>query len=191
MPKTGQNAPQDAHFAALLTSDRRLATRHIIGTAMRDTCPSSRARMYPSGWLSSCGRWFQTAFSGAADTCPPWTDLQAALLHYFTRRYTAAGAYIALHGARRLPGSMGPEAVQRVAELVLALSLKGVPLTAGQLTYVYQNQLSEEEFSRWSAAANAHHEVSDAAFATLESTAVSSDRGTTSRLSCSGATREH
>ncbi len=90
---------------------------------------------------------FQATFPGAAAICPPWPDLQSALLHHFTRRYTAAGAYGVLHGARRLPGTTGPEAVQRVAELlVLALSLKGVPLAAGpneQPAY-YQNQLSEE-----------------------------------------------
>ena len=216
-----ERAASDARFAALLTNDRRPATRHIIGTALRDACPAfegqpgqdvsewlaeflrlSSAHEIPPAFLSNeliiklkgnAARWFQTAFPDASDACPPWADLQGALLHYFTRRYTAAGAYIALHGARRLPGSTGPEAVQRVAELVLALSLKGVPLAAGpneQLAYVYQNQLSEEEFSRWSAAANAHHAVSDAALATLESTAAA-DRGTTSRLSCSGATREH
>ncbi len=91
---------------------------------------------------------FQATFPGAAAICPPWADLQSALLHHFTRRYTAAGAYGVLHGARRLPGTTGPEAVQRVAELVSALSLKGVPLAAGpneQLAY-YQNQLSEEGF---------------------------------------------
>ena len=141
----------------------------------------------------NAARWFQTAFPGAADACPPWADVQSALLPYFTRRCTAAGAYCALNGARRIPGSTGPEAVQRVAELVLALNLKGVPLTAGpkeQLAHVCQNQLSEQEFSAWSAAANAHHEVSDAALAALES-AAATDRGTRSRLSCSGATREH
>ncbi len=81
-------------------------------------------------------------------------------MRHFTRRYTAAGAHCDLHGARRLPGTTGPEAVQRVAESVLALRLKGVPLTAGpdeKLAYIYQDQLSEEEFSRRSAADNAHH----------------------------------
>jgi hypothetical protein len=76
-------------------------------------------------------KWFQTAFPGAADVSPPWTDLQSAFLHHFTRRYTAAGAHRDLHGARRLQGITGPEAAQRVAELVLAQSLKGVPLAAG------------------------------------------------------------
>ena len=83
-------------------------------------------------------------------------------------------------------------AVQRIAELALALSLKGVPLAAGpneRLAYIYQNQLTEEEFGRWSAAANTHAEVSDAALAALES-ADATGRGTTSRLSCSVETRE-
>jgi hypothetical protein len=43
-----------------------------------------------------------------------------------------------MHGASRHPGNTGAEAVQGVAELVLALSLKGVPLAAGpneQLAY--------------------------------------------------------
>jgi hypothetical protein len=77
----------------------------------------------------------------------------------------AAGSWQELHGAHRLAGTTGPEAVQRVAELVLALQHKGVPHSAGpneQLAYLYQNQLTEEEFRQWSAAANAHSEVSDA-----------------------------
>lgn len=215
-----ERAATDARFAALMASDRRPATRHVIGSALREACPAfegkpgqdisewlaeflrlASAHEIPSAFLSNeliiklkgkAAKWFQTAFPDAADVSPPWTDLQSALLHHFTRRYTAAGAHRDLHGARRLPGTTGPEAVQRVAELVLALSLKGVPLAAGpneQLAYIYQNQLSEEEFSRWSAAANAHHQVSDAALAALES-AASADRGTTSRLSCSSETRE-
>jgi hypothetical protein len=76
----------------------------------------------------------------------PWADLQSALLHHFTSSYATARAYWApaLHGTRRLPGTTWQEAVQLVAELVLALSLKGVPLTAWpneQLAYIYQNQL--------------------------------------------------
>jgi hypothetical protein len=51
------------------------------------------------------------------------------------------------------------------------------------------NQLSDEEFSIWSAAANAHNEVSDAALATLES-AAASESAATSRLSCSSESRE-
>ena len=202
-----ERAASDARFAALLASDRRPAPRHVIGAALRGACPAlegkpgqdiseclaeflrlTAAHEIPPAFLSNEGiiklkgnaaRWFQTAFPGAADACPAWADVQSALLHSFTRRCTAAGAHCALNGARRIPGSTGPEAVQRVAELVLALNLKGVPLTAGpkeQLAHVCQNQLSEQEFSAWSAAANAHHEVSDAALAALES-AAATDRG--------------
>ena len=216
-----ERAATDARFAALVASDRRPTTQHVIGAALKEICPAfegkpgqdvsewlaeflrlTSAHQIPATYLSneliiklqgSAAKWFQTAFPGAAAICPPWADLQSALLHHFTRRYTAAGTYGVLHGARRLPGTTGPEAVQRVAELVLALSLKGVPLTAGpneQLAYIYQNQLSEEEFSRWSAAANAHHEVSDAALAALES-AAAAECGATSRLSCSRESREH
>jgi hypothetical protein len=190
----------------------------VIGAVLKEICPAfegrpgqdvsewlaeflrlTSAHQIPATHLSNeliiklqgkAAKWFQTTFPGAAAICPQWADLQSALLHHFTRRYTAAGAYGVLHGARRFPGTTGPEAVQRVAELVLALSLKGVPLTAGpneQLAYIYQNQLSEEEFSRWSAAANAHHEVSDAALAALES-AAAAESGATSR---SSASREH
>ncbi len=108
-----------------------------------------------------------------------------AILHFFTRRYTAAGACTE-------PAASLAEAVQRVAELVLALQHKGVPHSAGpnqQLAYLYQNQPTEEEFRQWSAAAKAHSEVSDAALAALES-ADAADRGATFRLSCSGDTRD-
>jgi hypothetical protein len=51
-------------------------------------------------------------------------------MHHSIRRSTAAGAYSVLDCARRHPGTTGQEAVERIAELVLALSLTGVPLTA-------------------------------------------------------------
>ena len=113
-----ERAASDARFAALLASDRRPAPRHVIGTALRDACPAfegkpgqdisewlaeflrlTAAHEIPPAFLSNeliiklkgtAVRWFQTAFPGAADACPPWADVQSALLHYFDRRYTAA-----------------------------------------------------------------------------------------------------
>ena len=219
--RRADRAEAEARWAAL-ANDRRPATRHVIGVALRDLAafegkPNqdiseflaeflrlTSAHQVPLAFLSNeliiklqgnAAKWFQTAFPrtpGDKDVCPQWNDLQAAIIHHFTRRYTAAKAWSDLNGARRLPGTTGPEAVQRIAEMSLALSLKGVPLTVGpneRLAYIYQNQLTEEEFGRWSAAANAHVEVSDAALAALES-ADATDRGTTSRLSCSVETRE-
>jgi hypothetical protein len=215
-------AESEARWAAYMSSDRRPAARHLIGAALAKLPPfegkptedisaylaeflrMTSAHEVPLAFLSNeliiklqgnAAKWFQTAFPkipGTVDVCPPWADLHSAIIHFFTRRYTAAGAWRELHGARRLAGTTGPEAVQRVAELVLALQHKGVPHSAGpneQLAYLYQNQLTEEEFRQWSAAANAHSEVSDAALAALES-ADAADHGATSRLSCSGDTRD-
>ena len=70
----------------------------------------------------NAAKWFQTAFlksPGDQDVCPPWNDLQAAIIHHFTRRYTAAKAWSDLNDARRLPDTTGPEAVQWIAELAL------------------------------------------------------------------------
>jgi hypothetical protein len=165
----------------LLTS-----AHQIPATYLSNLLSSSRVKR-PNG----------STFPGAAAICPPWADFQLALLHHFTRSYTAAGAYCVLHCARSLPGTTEQEAVQWVAsaELVLALSLKGVPLTARpnkQLACIYQNQLSEEEFSQWSAAANAHHEMSDAALAALESAAAEENSATmTFSLSCLSESLEH
>jgi len=215
-------AESEARWAAYMSSDRRPAARHLIGAALAKLPPfegkptqdiseylaeflrMTSAHEVPLAFLSNeliiklqgnAAKWFQTAFPkipGTTDVCPPWADLQSAILHFFTRRYTAAGAWRDLHGARRLAGTSGPEAVQRISELVLVLQHKGAPLTAGpneQLAYLYQNQLTEEEFRQWSAAANSHSDVSDAALAALES-ADAADRGATSRLSCSGDTRD-
>jgi hypothetical protein len=127
-----ERAATDARFAALLASDRRTTMQHVIGAALKEICPAfegkpnqdvsewlaeflrlTSAHWIPAAYLSNeliikltgkFARWFQTTFPGAAAICPPWADLQSALLHHFTRRYTAAGAYGALHGARRLPG---------------------------------------------------------------------------------------
>ena len=51
-------------------------------------------------------KWFQTAFpkilgTVTVDVCPPWVN-HLAVIHFFTRRYTAAGAWRELHRARRL-----------------------------------------------------------------------------------------
>jgi hypothetical protein len=72
---------------------------------------------------------------------------------------------------------------------------QGVPLSAGpneQLACIHQNQLSEEEFTRRSAAANSSTpEVPDADLAARESAAAAERGATTSRLSRSHESREH
>ena len=91
-----------------MASDRRPATRHVIGSALREACPAFEGKPgqdisewlaeflrlastheIPSAFLSNeliiklkgkAAKWFQTAFPGAADVSPPGTDLQSAVL---------------------------------------------------------------------------------------------------------------
>jgi hypothetical protein len=94
--------------------------------------------------------------SRAANTSPQWEVLQLALLRYFTSCYTAAALYADLHGACRLPGTTGPEAVQRVAEtaaaeLTWAQHLKGASLS-GLLQPTFPPQRCRTRHSpRWRA----------------------------------------
>ena len=120
--RRADRAEAEARWAAW-TNDRRPTTRHVIGVAQRDLVafegkPNqdiseflaeflrlTSAHQVPLAFLSNeliiklqmnAAKWFQTAFPktpGDQDVCPPWNDLQAAIIHHFTRRYTAAKAW--------------------------------------------------------------------------------------------------
>ena len=84
-------------------------------------------------------------------------------------------AYQDLHGATRLPGTTGKEALNRVGELAMLLRRKGVnkPGHEEQQAYILQNQLAQnqlaaEELPRWISLANADATVSDGAPNDLE-----------------------
>jgi hypothetical protein len=136
--------------------------------------------------------WYTNRFQHLMATeFPSWGELYAAILDEYSRPYQAAAAFHALHGATRVPGSTGPEALARVAALQTALSRKGVPVTAGvneQYAYILQNQLhAGDELTRWTSLANACEAISDATLNELELRSVEPKAR---RHTCSPAERE-
>ena len=134
--------------------------------------------------------WYRSHFHDLPqNTFPPWPALCSALLLTYSPLYQAAAAYQALHGASRVPGSTGREALDRLDALLLDLARWSVRATAGpneSYAYILQNQLTRAELPCWTAQANGDTAISDAGLAALDLPAAA---GTT-RHSCSFATRE-
>ena len=62
---------------------------------------------------------------------PEWEDLIADLQRLFGRRYTAADTWRQFCSATHQPHESGPAALQRIQELLSALTLLNVPATLG------------------------------------------------------------
>ena len=134
--------------------------------------------------------WYASRFPGLrAGTFPPWGEFYSAILLAYSQLYGAAEAFQNLHGATRTHGSTGKEVLHRIAELEMLLRRKGVdkPGHEEMMAYILQNQLSSEEFPRWTSLANADPAVSDAALNDLELNTADAPAG---RNSCPPRTRE-
>jgi hypothetical protein len=119
----------------------------------------------------SAANWYAAWFPDLpAGTFPPWSGLNAVMLHAYSQSYRAAGAYQDLHSFRRLPGSTSKEAYARVEEYSMLLLRMGVgnPRQEEKTAYILQNHLTAGEFACWTSLANADQIISDAALHALE-----------------------
>ena len=102
------------------------------------------------------------------------------LQRLFGRRYTATDTWRQFCSATRQPHESGPAALQRIQELLSALTLLNGPATPGpteQMCYILQGQLTEDEKRRWIASANATPDVSDDAIRAKEDVAAATLAG--------------
>ena len=116
---------------------------------------------------------------------PSWATLTAALQRQFGRRYAAAAAWYELNTSKRQPHEDGLAVLQRMRALTHSLTLLGVPSNPGpneRMSYLLQNNLGEDERTRWMARANATPGVSEASIREKETAAVAALQ-TTSRQS--------
>lgn len=118
--------------------------------------------------------WYNTTFP-ATGPLATWSELTLGMQRLFGRKYAAAEAWQQLGTSTRQANETGPAALQRIQELLRALTLLRVPTNPGpneRMCYTLQAHLTAEERGRWMAAANATTEVSDDAIHAKEDAAV-------------------
>ena len=118
--------------------------------------------------------WYNTTFP-ATGPLATWSELTLGMQRLFGRKYAAAEAWQQLGTSARQTNETGPAALQRIQELLRALTLLRVPTNPGpneRMCYTLQVHLTAEERGRWMAAANATTEVSDDAIHAKEDAAV-------------------
>lgn len=165
-----------------------LELTHQLGT--HQITPEHWPRELSLKLTGKAATWYASRFPGLrAGTFPPWGEFYSAILLAYSQLYGAAEAFQNLHGATRTHGSTGKEVLHRIAELEMLLRRKGVdkPGHEEMMAYILQNQLSSEEFPRWTSLANADPAVSDAALNDLELNTADAPAG---RNSCPPRTRE-